>query len=91
MFYPFVAPMAQKESDKTCKKIEAEQEILVSAYLSIAHVYIQRSASRGGYQTTAYCPHEIRENFITALCESGFRVEKIQNVFNRYLISWARE
>ena len=91
MFYPFVAPMAQKETDKTRKVLEAEREVLVDAYLAIAHVYIHRATSRGGYQTTVFCPYEIYKEFTVRLLESGFKVKKIQNIPNRYLVSWARE
>jgi hypothetical protein len=87
MFYPFTAPMASKETLNAKIAREGEMDMLLQAYLSIAHVCIQQAARAGHEKTSVYCPYLLREDFWTSLSDAGFEVSKHQ-LPNRYWVSW---
>lgn len=80
MFYPFNAKMAQNKTDIARVNNGEEEKILLDAYLQIAHVYINRAASRGCNTMAVYCPHFLQKEFLSRLEDSGFEIgEKIPN------------
>ena len=87
MFYPFNAPMARKETANAKLILENEDQTLLQAYLSIAHVYIQRAARCGYTKVSVYCPYPIREEFCKTLTGSGFIISA-HSIVNRFWVSW---
>lgn len=77
MFYPFNAAMAANATTEATNKNDVENEVLLAAYIQIAHVHISRAASRGYHGAASYCPLYLREQFMKTLNESGFTTEKI--------------
>lgn len=88
MFHPFTATMAKSATVSTQIYREAESHQLAEAYLSIAHVYIERACDRGASRTLVYCPYECREEFSSRLEEAGFSVSRAPNIPNRFCVSW---
>lgn len=74
MFYPFNAKMAQNKTDVARVSTREEEKILLDAYLQIAHVYINRAASRGYNTIAVYCPSFLRKEFLFSLENSGFEI-----------------
>ena len=87
MFYPFTATMAQKTTREAKLSREAEDEVLLQAYLTIAHCYINRAASRGNTRCYSYCPFNLRNEFIDSLYDAGFTCVPIVHS-NMVSISW---
>lgn len=88
MFTPFDAAKAEVLSSQSVMNRKEEAEHLAQAYLSAAHVYIHRAASRGFRVTGVYCPSEVSEFFIEKLTASGFVVSKHPHFCNHYVINW---
>lgn len=87
MFYPFTAPMANKETLDAKIAREGEMDMLLQGYLLIAHVYIQQAARTGRTKTSVYCPYVISKKFWSALSDAGFIISQHQ-LTNRYWVSW---
>lgn len=88
MFTPFNAAKAEVLSSQSIMNRKEETEHLAQAYLSAAHVYIHRAASRGFRVAGVYCPSEACEIFMENLTASGFEVSKHPQFCNRYVINW---
>ena len=91
MFHPFNAHVATTHTTKAKVIRESEDAILLESYLTIAHVYIQRAASRGNNRAWVYCPYNLRDQFTEALHRSGFIVESAVNNVTHFIVKWGEE
>lgn len=91
MFHPFNAHVATTHTTKARITREAEDTVLLESYLTIAHVYIQRAASRGDNGAWVYCPCNLRDRFAEVLRGSGFIVEPAENNVTHFIIKWEEE
>ena len=90
MFYPFTATAAMRETQKFHEEYEDQQEILLEAYLKIAHVYIERACMRQRTCARVYCPFEIYPQFESALMHAGYHFKEC-HLPNNYIISWGED
>lgn len=88
MFYPFNAARAKTRTSDAERDNLVENEVLADAYISIAHVYIERAAKRGYSRTTTYIPYTVRDDVCERLRSAGFDVDPIPRAVNRYMVSW---
>lgn len=91
MFHPFNAHVAATHTKEARAIREAEDAILLESYLSIAHVCIQRSVSRGNNKTYVYCPYNLRGWFVETLRASGFIVELSEHNVTHFIVKWEEE
>lgn len=91
MFHPFNAHVATTHTKEARAIREAEDAILLQSYLTIAHVYIQRSVSCGNNRAYVYCPYNLRNQFAEALHKSGFTVEASKQNTSFFLVKWEEE
>lgn len=90
MFYPYNAAIARREAQKFYDEHEAQQEILLEAYLKITHVYIERACMRQRTCVRVYCPFEIFTKFESTLLSAGYTFKEC-SLPNNYIISWGED
>lgn len=88
MFYPFNSAIAKRHSEKAQETILETTEVLIDAYLSIAHVYIQRACLSGRTRAYIYLPREICKRVVEILQGSGFEVTRNEHNPCYYVLSW---
>lgn len=90
MFYPFTATAAMREAQSFYEEYEDQREVLLEAYLKIAHVYIERACMKYRTRARVYCPFEIYPRFESALLSAGYHFKECQ-LPNNYIVSWGED